>query len=74
MNKIIVILERSADGLWASVPGLPGCFSFGKTETEAITNTREAISLHIEGLKDLGTSYPEQFDTDYSIGVTYQAK
>lgn len=30
-----------------SVPGLPGCWSQGKTETEAIENIREAICEYL---------------------------
>ncbi len=32
------------------VPDLPGCFSAGDTLEDAITNAREAILLHLEGL------------------------
>jgi predicted RNase H-like HicB family nuclease len=32
------------------VPDMPGCFSAGDTLDEAITNAREAILLHLEGL------------------------
>jgi predicted RNase H-like HicB family nuclease len=32
------------------VPDLPGCFSAGDTLEEALTNAREAILLHLEGL------------------------
>ena len=32
------------------VPDLPGCFSAGDTLDEALTNAREAILLHLEGL------------------------
>ena len=36
------------------VPDLPGCFSAGDTLDEALTNAREAILLHLEGLLDDG--------------------
>ncbi len=32
------------------VPDLPGCYSAGSTEEEAISNAEEAILTHIEGL------------------------
>jgi len=41
------------------VPDLPGCFSAGDTLDEALTNAREAILLHLEGLLDDGQSFPE---------------
>ena len=40
------------------VPDLPGCFSAGDTLDEAITNAREAILLHLEGLLDDGKAFP----------------
>jgi predicted RNase H-like HicB family nuclease len=40
------------------VPDLPGCFSAGDTLDDAITNAREAILLHLEGLLDSGEAFP----------------
>jgi predicted RNase H-like HicB family nuclease len=41
--KYKVALHRSDEGFAASVPGLPGCWSQGATEVEAIENIRVAI-------------------------------
>lgn len=38
-----VVLHRSDEGFAASVPGLPGCWSQGVTEAEALENIRIAI-------------------------------
>ena len=38
-----VALHRSDEGFAASVPGLPGCWSQGATEAEALDNVRIAI-------------------------------
>jgi len=38
-----VALHRSEEGIAASVPGLPGCWSQGATEAEAVENIRTAI-------------------------------
>jgi len=38
-----VALHRSDEGFAASVPGLPGCWSQGATEAEALENIRAAI-------------------------------
>jgi predicted RNase H-like HicB family nuclease len=40
------------------VPDLPGCFSAGDTLDDALTNSREAILLHLEGLLDDGQPFP----------------
>lgn len=45
--KYKVALERSDEGYSVSVPGLPGCWSQGETEAEAIANVREAISQYL---------------------------
>ena len=42
-----VILERSEEGVSASVPGLPGCWSQGATEQEALENIRVAIEEYL---------------------------
>jgi len=39
------------------VPDLPGCFSAGDSLDEALTNAREAILLHLEGLLDDGQPF-----------------
>jgi predicted RNase H-like HicB family nuclease len=42
-----VILKRSEEGVAASVPGLPGCWSQGATEAEAVENIRTAIQEYL---------------------------
>jgi predicted RNase H-like HicB family nuclease len=41
--KYKVALHRSQEGFSVSVPGLPGCWSEGDTEEEALANIAEAI-------------------------------
>ena len=49
--KFKIVLEKDEDGGFvATVPSLPGCVSQGETEEEALTNIKEAISLHMESL------------------------
>lgn len=38
-----VVLQKSEHGYAVSVPGLPGCWSQGATEQEALNNIRDAI-------------------------------
>jgi predicted RNase H-like HicB family nuclease len=40
------------------VPDLPGCFSAGDALDDALTHSREAILLHLEGLLDHGQPFP----------------
>lgn len=43
-----IALRRSDEGYSVSVPGLPGCWSEGATEDEAITNIETAIREYLE--------------------------
>ena len=45
--KYKIALEHSDEGYSVSVPGLPGCWSQGNTEAEAIANIREAIGEYL---------------------------
>ncbi len=45
--KYKVVLNRSEEGVAASVPGLPGCWSQGETESEALENVRYAIQEYL---------------------------
>ena len=42
-----VRLQRSDEGYSVSVPGLPGCWSQGETEAEALENIRSAIEEYL---------------------------
>lgn len=42
--KYKVVLKRTEEGYSISCPGLPGCWSQGATEAEAIENIRDAIA------------------------------
>ena len=42
--KYKVVLRQTDEGYSVSCPGLPGCWSQGATEAEAIDNIRDAIT------------------------------
>ena len=42
-----VKLQRSKEGISVSVPGLPGCWSQGANEQEALENIRDAIREYL---------------------------
>ena len=48
-----IALHRSEEGYSVSVPGLPGCWSQGATEDEAIANVETAIREYLEVVVDL---------------------
>jgi len=44
----------------ASVPALPGCFSYGASRQEALSNIKEAIELYLEDLEAAGEAIPDE--------------
>jgi len=53
MANYRVILHRSEEGFSVSCPGLPGCWSQGATEDEALANIRAAIKDYVEAAEEL---------------------
>ncbi|MGB9485404.1 MAG: type II toxin-antitoxin system HicB family antitoxin [Terriglobia bacterium] len=49
--KYKVALHRSEEGYSVSCPGLPGCWSQGQTEEEALDNIRVAIREYLEAVE-----------------------
>lgn len=45
--KYKVLLHESEEGIAVSCPALPGCWSQGETEEEAVENIREAIQEYL---------------------------
>ena len=50
--KYKVALHHTEDGISVSVPTLPGCWSEGDNEEEAIENIRDAIREYLAALED----------------------
>jgi len=46
--KYKVVLQQSDEGISVSVPGLPGCWSQGETEADALANIQNAIREYLE--------------------------
>ncbi|MGA2183072.1 MAG: type II toxin-antitoxin system HicB family antitoxin [Bryobacteraceae bacterium] len=51
--KYPVALIRTEEGYSVSCPGLPGCWSQGSTEAEALANIGSAISEYLEVARQL---------------------
>ncbi len=49
--KYRVVFKESEEGYSISCPGLPGCWSQGKTEAEALENIRSAIQEYLTAVK-----------------------
>jgi predicted RNase H-like HicB family nuclease len=46
-------LQKSEEGYSVSCPGLPGCWSQGETEEEALENIQDAIKEYLAAVDEL---------------------
>jgi len=51
--KYKVVLQESEEGFSVSCPGLPGCWSQGRTEAEALENIQDAIAEYLDAVETL---------------------
>jgi len=51
--KYRVVLNQSEEGYSVSCPGLPGCWSQGATEEEALENIRSAIGEYLDVVTEM---------------------
>ncbi len=50
--KYKIAIHRTEEGISVSVPALPGCWSEGDTEEEALANIQDAIRDYLAALDD----------------------
>jgi predicted RNase H-like HicB family nuclease len=50
--KYKVVLLESEEGFSVCCPGLPGCWSQGETEEEALQNIKDAISEYLSAIAE----------------------
>ncbi|HWY70715.1 MAG TPA: type II toxin-antitoxin system HicB family antitoxin [Terriglobales bacterium] len=48
-----VVLHKTEEGVAIGCPGLPGCWSQGATEQEALENIKIAIKEYLEVAKEI---------------------
>ena len=56
--RYAVVIEKIGGNFGAYVPDLPGCIATGHSVDEVENLIREAIELHIEGLREDGDLPP----------------
>lgn len=57
--KYAIVIERAKKNYAAYVPDLPGCVATGKTAKATEKLLREAIEIHLEGLREDGIEPPK---------------
>jgi predicted RNase H-like HicB family nuclease len=50
--KYFVVLKQTDEGYSVFCPGLPGCWSQGETEAEAMENIQDAIQEYLAAVAD----------------------
>lgn len=54
-SRYVVSLKKTDEGYSVCVPGLPGCWSQGATEEEALENIRDAIREYLSVRRELAS-------------------
>ncbi len=57
--KYLIVIEKGPKSYGAYVPDLPGCVAVGDSKAEVKRLIREAISLHLEAMRDNGETIPK---------------
>ncbi len=57
--RYAIVIEKAESNYAAYVPDLPGCVATGATVEETERSIREAIEIHVEGLRADGLPIPE---------------
>jgi predicted RNase H-like HicB family nuclease len=65
----VILRPEPEGGYTVLVPALPGCVSYGATIGEALRMAEEAVTCHVEALKELGKPVPEE-----GPDITFPAK
>ena len=68
--KYVVVYEKSVTGWAAYVPDLPGVIATGSTKEETQQLIREAIELHLEGLREDKMPIPEPMASTEVVSVS----
>jgi len=57
--RYAIVIEKTENNYSAYVPDLPGCIATGATVEETEQLLREAIELHLVGLREDGLPIPQ---------------
>lgn len=58
MSEYLVVIEREGDAWGAYCPDLPGVGVAGASREEVEALIKEAVALHLEGLREAGDPIP----------------
>jgi predicted RNase H-like HicB family nuclease len=58
-KRYAIVVERAKSNFAGYVPDLPGCVATGSTVEETEHRLRQAIAIHVLGLREDGLPVPE---------------
>lgn len=58
-TKYLIVIEKTPHNLSAFSPDLPGCVATGATQPEVEERMRDAIRMHLDGMREDGVAIPE---------------
>ena len=73
MRQFAVVIERTGNGFGAYVPDLPGCIAAGDSREETERLIREAMMLHLAGMREDGERIPEPTTFAIEVEVPFAA-
>ncbi len=68
--KYAIVVEKGDTSYGAYVPDLPGCIAAAETRAEVMTLIKEAIELHLEGMRADGEPIPQPLSEMEYVDVT----
>lgn len=69
-NKYLIVIEKGENNYSAYSPDVFGCVATGTTVEETISNIRDALEFHIEGMLEDGESFPTPKTLNYYLENT----
>lgn len=67
--RYAIVIENAGSNYSAYVPDLPGCVATGLTVDEVEREIREAIEVHLEGMREDGSPIPGPFSSVRYVDV-----
>jgi predicted RNase H-like HicB family nuclease len=68
--RYAIVVEKAGENYSAYVPDLPGCIATGRTPEETEQMIREAVGLHLNGLREDGLPIPQPSSLVEYVDVT----
>jgi predicted RNase H-like HicB family nuclease len=59
MKRYAIVVEKAKSNYAAYVPDLPGCVATGATVKQTERRIRDAIAIHVQGLREDGLPVPK---------------